>query len=78
MNSYWQRGYGDPPPQTLIVLGLSGEDAEYLFESCVLSGHVSNGYRVKNEETLEHPDIFVCQQPRKTWPEFWTKFRHFG
>lgn len=78
VNSYWQRGYGDPPPQTLIVLGLSGEDAEYLFESCVLSGHVSNGYRVKNEETLEHPDIFVCQQPRKTWPEFWTKFRHFG
>ena len=23
VNSYWARGYGDPPPQTLIVLGLS-------------------------------------------------------
>jgi len=78
VNSYWQRGYGDPPPWTLIVLGLSRKDAEYLFESCVLSGHVSNRYGVKNEETLQHPDIFVCQQPRKTWPEFWAKFRHFG
>ena len=78
VNSYWQRGYGDPPPQTLIVLGLSGEDVEYLFQSCVLSGHTTNQYGVRNEETLDHPDIFVCRQPRKSWPEFWAKFRHFG
>jgi hypothetical protein len=78
VNSYWQRGYGDPPPQTLIVLGLSGDDVEYFFTSCQLSGHVTNRYGVKNEETSDHPDIFVCQPPRSSWPEFWAKFRHFG
>ena len=24
VNSFWYRGYGDPPPQTLIVVGLAG------------------------------------------------------
>jgi hypothetical protein len=78
VNSYWQRGYGDPPPQTLIVLGLSADDVHHLFESCELSGHTMNSYGVKNEETMDHPDIFVCHQLRYPWPEFWTKFRHFG
>jgi hypothetical protein len=78
VNSYWLRGYGDPPPEALIVLGLSSERANDLFESCELAGHVTNRYDIKNEETLEHSDIFVCSRPRNPWPEFWNKFRHFG
>jgi len=78
VNSYWLRGYGDPPPEALIVLGLSSERANDLFESCELAGHVTNRYDIRNEETLEHPDIFVCSRPRNPWPEFWNKFRHFG
>ncbi len=78
VNSYWLRGYGDLPPQTLIVLGLSADDTQRIFQSCELSGHVANSYGIKNEETLDHPDIFVCRGLRKPWPEFWSKFRYFG
>ena len=27
MNSYWLRGFGDPPPQTVIVLGIDAHQA---------------------------------------------------
>jgi 4-amino-4-deoxy-L-arabinose transferase-like glycosyltransferase len=78
IDSYWLRGYGNPPPQTLIVVGLSQQDAARIFQSCQLAGHTSNRYGVKNEETRDHPDIFVCRQPRVPWPELWPYFQHFG
>jgi dolichyl-phosphate-mannose-protein mannosyltransferase len=78
VNSFWQRGYGDAPPQLLIVLGLSREDVESIFQSCELAGHSSNIYGVRNEETAYHPDIFVCRNLRGSWPDFWKRFRHFG
>ena len=78
MNSYWLRGYGHPPPQTLVVIGLSRSAAENFFEACDLAGHVSNRYGVKNEETTNHPDILVCRRLRRPWPEFWKHFRYFG
>jgi hypothetical protein len=33
---------------------------------------------VKNEESEEHPDIFVCGPPRLPWPEFWKEYQNFG
>jgi len=78
INSFWQRGYGDPPPQTLIVLGVSQGFRDKNFESCRLAAHVWNRYGVLNEETKDHPDIFVCGGPRKSWPEFWKDFRYYG
>lgn len=78
INSYWLRGYGDPPPETLIVIGLSRDSAERLLAGCTLAGHVTNAYGVKNEETTRHPDIWLCKGPRKPWPEFWRGFRYFG
>jgi Dolichyl-phosphate-mannose-protein mannosyltransferase len=78
INSYWARGYGEPPPRTLIVVGLSREFLERNFESCVLAGHVANRYGVLNEETTRHPDLFVCRQPRQPWPVFWKEFRYYG
>jgi hypothetical protein len=77
IDSYWLRGYGDPP-QTLIVVGLSQQDVAQIFQSCQLAGHTSNRYGVLNEETRDHPDIFVCQNLRAPWPEFWSKFQYFG
>ena len=77
-NSYWLRGYGDPPPQTLIVTGLSRRYLEKHFEYCELAGHVTNRYGVLNEETREHPDIFVCRGLREPWPEFWIDFKNYG
>lgn len=78
VNSYWLRGYGDPPPQTLIVVGLPRDFLTESFESCELAGHVTNRYGVLNEETREHPDIFVCRGLRQPWPEFWKQFRYYG
>lgn len=78
INSFWQRGYGDPPPQTLIVVGLSRKFLEENFSSCAVAGHTWNPYGVLNEETADHPDIYVCRGLKKTWPEFWKDFQYFG
>jgi hypothetical protein len=77
-NSYWLRGYGDPAPETVIVLGYSQESAERLFRTCALAGQVTNRYGVENEETRFHPDIFLCREPRQPWPVLWPSLRSFG
>jgi 4-amino-4-deoxy-L-arabinose transferase-like glycosyltransferase len=77
-NSAWLRGYPAPPPAPLIVLGFSREDAEKAFTACRLAGHNGNPYGVKNEESEDHPDIFVCGGPRLPWPEFWEEYQAFG
>jgi hypothetical protein len=78
VNSYWLRGYGDPPPQTLIVLGFDRQEVDAIFERCELAGQVTNAYGVENEETLYHPDIFVCRNLRRPWPAFWQDFQRSG
>jgi hypothetical protein len=78
VNSFWQRGYGDPPPETLIVIGLSRQYLEDKFAACELVAHTWNRYGILNEETRNHPDIFVCRHLRESWPEFWKNFRRFG
>ena len=78
VNSFWYRGYGDPAPQTLIVIGLSRKFVDEHFESCKLAGHTWNQYGIENEETVDHPDIFVCGPPKVGWPEFWKDFRYYG
>jgi len=77
-NTYWLRGYPTPPPETLIVLGLSRRYADELFESCELAGHNTNSYGVHNEESDDHPDIFLCRHLKQSWPVFWRAFLHFG
>jgi hypothetical protein len=78
INSFWQRGYGDPPPGTLIVLGISRGFLERNFQSCELAGHTPNPYGIENEETSDHPDIYVCHGLRQGWPAFWKDFRYYG
>jgi 4-amino-4-deoxy-L-arabinose transferase-like glycosyltransferase len=78
VNSFWYRGYGDPPPQTVIIIGLSRKYMDENFESCRLAGHTWNPYGIKNEETEDHPDIYVCGPPKQGWPEFWKDFRYYG
>lgn len=78
VNSYWLRGYGDPPPETLIVLGFSRERADRHFATCEVAGRVTNRYGVENEETKENPDILVCRGPRQPWPVLWDELQRFG
>lgn len=77
-NSAWLRGYPIPPPTTLIVLGLSQKEADEIFTGCRLSGHNGNSEGVTNEESRDHPYIFVCGPPRLPWPELWKDALNFG
>ena len=78
VNSFWLRGYPATPPTTIILLGNSRERADELFTNCRLAGHNGDPRVVRNEESLWHPDIFVCGSPRLGWPAFWAKYKNFG
>ena len=78
INSYRLRGFGQPPPQTVIVLGFAPQELRQLFVSCYLAGRITNRYGVENEETRIHPEIFVCRTPRVSWPVLWERLPRFG
>jgi hypothetical protein len=76
-NSYWQNGYGDPPPQTLIVLGFPPSLLEN-FQDCTFIAPITMPFNIQNEETINHRAIYVCHNLRQPWPEFWQHFQYFG
>jgi hypothetical protein len=78
INSYWLRGYGDPPPQTVILLGFDSRAATSMFKSCSNAGRVTNAFGVMNEETRDHPYIYLCREPRLPWPELWKRLKSYG
>jgi len=78
VNSYWLAGYGEPPPQQVIVVGYSARRLAELFEDCSLATTVVNRDGVDNEESRDHRDIHVCRKPRQPWNELWLQMRHFG
>ncbi|MBA3544134.1 MAG: glycosyltransferase family 39 protein [Chthoniobacterales bacterium] len=78
INTYWWRGYGPEPPEVVILVGFSRASAERFAQQVELAGHVTNPYGVRNEETEDHPDIFVCRAFKKSWPDFWKTFQRFG
>ncbi len=78
MNSYWERGYGDPPPTTVIVVGFPPSEVNDLFQSCTLAARRSSKFRDMNEETSSRPYIYLCRTLRYSWPDFWSKSRTFG
>lgn len=77
-NSEWLWGYPSPQPTTLIVVGLTAQQANRIFTGCRWAGHNGNAEAVRNEESLYHPDIFVCGAPRLSWPQVWQEHKDFG
>jgi Dolichyl-phosphate-mannose-protein mannosyltransferase len=77
-NSEWLRGYPTPQPTTFIVLGLRPEQANRIFTNCRLVGHNGNSEGIRNEESVDHPDIFVCGPPRISWVDLWRNHQNFG
>ncbi len=77
-NSEYLRGYPTPLPTTLIVLGLTRKQADSIFTGCRWAAHNGNSEGVRNEESVDHPDIFVCGSPRLPWPELWKNHQDFG
>lgn len=78
VNSYWLRGPGTNPPPNAIVLGADRDELAGYFNSVVLVGRTPVVSGVRNEETDEHPDIFLCREMRASWREVWPKIRGFG
>lgn len=77
VNSFWARGYGDPPPRTLIVLGFDRAKLERHFAEVTLAGRIPNPYGLENEES-QQPEIYICRGLREPWPQFWQRLRSFG
>jgi hypothetical protein len=77
-NSEWLRGYPGSQLTTFIVLGITAEQANTIFTGCRLAAHNGNALGVRNEESRDHPDIFVCGPPRLPWPVFWRDHQDFG
>jgi 4-amino-4-deoxy-L-arabinose transferase-like glycosyltransferase len=77
-NSFWYRGYDPREPQTIIAVGLEKEEVEANFSSCSVVAKNTNQLGVENEESRDHPDIYLCRGLKSTWPEFWKKFQRYG
>jgi 4-amino-4-deoxy-L-arabinose transferase-like glycosyltransferase len=77
-NSAWYRSYPENNPQTLIAVGLDDDFLKEHFESCELVAHNTNPYGVVNEESRDHPDIYLCHHLLQPWLEFWNHFQRFG
>jgi hypothetical protein len=77
-NSAWYRSYPENNPQTLIAVGLDDEFLKEHFERCELVAHNTNPYGVVNEESQDHPDIYLCHHLLQPWREFWNSFQRFG
>jgi hypothetical protein len=60
------------------VLGNSEKSANEIFTACRLAGHNANSLGIPNEESEDHPDIFVCGPPRKSWADVWKEHQDFG
>jgi len=78
VNSSWEHGFGDPPPETVILVGFREQFASMYFTSCRLAAHTWNSYGIDNEESFERPDIYVCGPPKDGWPAFWQSFQYFA
>jgi hypothetical protein len=76
-NSYWQYGYGNPPPQTLIVVGFD-HDLLVNFHDCKLIAPIAVPFNIQNDEATDHRSIYLCHNLLLPWPVFWQHFQYFG
>ena len=77
-NSFYARGYGAVPPETVIVVGTDLDDQLGSFQTCTIAARVWLPYGVRNEETDYHPEILVCHELRGSWAERWSQSQEFG
>ena len=76
-DTFWLRGYGNPPPETLIVVGYSSEDVNLIFKQCQVAGTITNLYGVDND-LRDPPNIYVCRGPRLPWDELWDRLQRYS
>lgn len=78
VNSYWLRGYGEPPPKSVIVLGFDSDKATSIFGTCEMAARVKNAFGIMNEESEDHPWIYLCRELPRPWPDVWPRLKDFG
>jgi hypothetical protein len=79
MNSNWLRGYGSPPPQTVIAVGFKREEVEKIFAACEAAAQLSNPYGIVNQTIGDdRNEVYVCRNIRVPWPQFWKGFQYYG
>jgi 4-amino-4-deoxy-L-arabinose transferase-like glycosyltransferase len=76
-DTFWLRGYGDPPPATVITVGLERSYLGRFFEQCTMEGTITNSYGIDND--LANPSaIYVCRKARLPWDEIWKQIKHYS
>jgi hypothetical protein len=76
-NSFYNRGYGSPPPEVVVTVGFSQQSLAQLFATCLAAGRLHIPYGVRNEESEYHPDLFVCRNPKESWQQMWPRMHNF-
>jgi hypothetical protein len=77
-NSFYLRSYPQQLPTTVIVIGWSEEQVNREFTGCRVVGHIGNSLGIGDEESRDHPEVFVCGPPKAGWPQFWKTNQRFG
>jgi 4-amino-4-deoxy-L-arabinose transferase-like glycosyltransferase len=77
MNSAWYRGYGDPPPQTILAVNMDPAFLERSFTSCQVAARLPHPWGIVND-TVPTDEIYVCRGLRTPWPQFWAAFHYYG
>lgn len=78
MNSNWLRGYGNPPPQTVIAVGFTHGELSRMFASCAWATSLPHPYGVVNETIGDPGDVWICRNARGGWPALWKDFQYYG
>lgn len=78
MNSNWLRGYGDPPPRTVIAIGFHKSELDSIFASCQPAAQLSNAHGIVNDTIGDRIQVYVCRNNLQPWPEFWKTFQYYG
>ncbi len=75
-NAYW---YWGPPPasaDTIVAVGFSRDFLDRSFGDIRLAARLDNHLRIANDE--QGAAVWVCSQPRGSWPALWPRFRSLG
>ena len=76
-DTFWLRGYGNPPPEMVIIVGFERQYVNYLFEDCTVVGTTRNSYGVEND-LADPPDIYFCRKARLPWDIIWNRTKHYS
>jgi 4-amino-4-deoxy-L-arabinose transferase-like glycosyltransferase len=76
-DTFYLRGYRNPPPETVITVGMDRSYLEQFFEQCAMAGTTTNSYGIDND-LANPPGIYVCRKPYLPWDEIWKRIKHYS